>query len=73
MNISRIIRVGERLVKQWVKKFCEGGRMVILEHATCPGKAKKTSPHTLAVINWQVKANPKLTARKTLYFLLRYQ
>lgn len=63
-DIVSTIGVCERSVRNWVKRFKDGGGVEMPEAKPHPGPPKKTSPRTLTVIKRQLEGEPKITARE---------
>ena len=62
-DIAKIVGVSERTVQAWTKRFRDAGQLVIPHHKGRPGKARKTSHRSLAILKREVITNPRMTAR----------
>lgn len=61
-DIAKIVRVSERTVQAWTKQFRDAGQLVTPHHKGRPGKARKTSHRSLAILKREVITNPRMTA-----------
>ena len=61
-DIAKIVGVSERTVQAWTKRFWDAGQLVTPHHKGCPGKARKTSHRSLAILKREVITNPCMTA-----------
>ena len=62
-DIAKIVGVSERTVQAWTKRFRDAGQLVTPHHIGRPGKARKTSHRSLAILKREVITNPRMTAR----------
>lgn len=63
-EIVENVGVCERSVRNWVRRFKDGGGVNLPVGKPRPGPSKKTSPRTLTVIKRQLEVKPKSTARE---------
>ena len=57
-DIAKIVGVSERTVQAWTKRFRDAGQLVTPHHKGRPGKARKTSHRSLAILKREVITNP---------------
>ncbi|KAK4306390.1 hypothetical protein Pmani_021770 [Petrolisthes manimaculis] len=62
-EITKIVGVSERTVRNWVAKFKSSGGIQTPAKKKTPGMVKKISLRIRNVITWQIDADPHITSR----------